>query len=168
MKDGDEWFTDSGDIAVYLEQKYPSPSVPENEEGMKAGVGIFGAFREYILNKDESRAESLKNDLENEFEKLDDYLKIQNEGPYMGGKTFDAADAAIIPRIYVAVIALGMIMNFQIKWIDVIGHYLKWELPGKYEKVKEYLNNAFEEDVWKKTLYSKDLIIDGWGKKLAS
>lgn len=106
LKDDEQYIPDSGAIVEYLENKFPTPSVPVDEDGLTAGNGIFGAFRNFFLNKDDDEEESLKSAFEEELKKFNEKLKSL-PGPFLGGATFNAADCLLLPRLYHAKTALG-------------------------------------------------------------
>eukprot|EP00210_Caulerpa_lentillifera_P005243 g5010.t1 len=151
LKDNEKYIPDSGAIVEYLEDKFPTPAVPVDEDGLAAGNGIFGAFRNFFLNKDAAQEESLKAAFEAELKSLNERLKVV-PGPFLGGSTFNSADCLLLPRLYHAKTALG--------------HFKKWTFPESLDKVENYLKQASETEVWKRCEYSPDLIIAGWGTKL--
>lgn len=120
LKDGEKYIPESGVIMEYLENKFPNPSVPADPESSEAISGIFSAFRNYFLNKDPSQEETLKETLHAELSKLENRLGSL-PGPFLGGETFNAADAEVLPRLYHAKTALG--------------YYKNWTFPEDCSKV---------------------------------
>ena len=114
LKEDETYLPDSGAIVEHLEEKFPLPSVPQNPEGLEAVNGIFGAFRSYFLNKEDEKEGELKEALNAELRKLEAFFKTTS-GPFLGGNTFDATDALILPRLYHMRVALG--------------HFKQWTIP---------------------------------------
>eukprot|EP00210_Caulerpa_lentillifera_P004548 g4338.t1 len=153
IKDGEVFVYESIRILDHLEQKYPQPAIPEDEEGMSAGGGIYGAFRRFLLNKDKSKDEALQRRLETELETLNTYLeKIEDEGCFFGGHSFNSADLALLPRLYRMKVALC--------------YFKQYEIPHSYPKVKKYLEEASKQPSWKKTICDQEEIIISWRNHL--
>lgn len=89
---------------------------------MSAGGGVFAAFRRFLLNKDKSKDGVLQERLETELGVLNEYLeRIEDEGCFFGGNSYNAADVALLPRLYRMKVALKS--------------FKEWEIPTSLEKV---------------------------------
>lgn len=149
LKDGEKWVPDSGVIVEYLEETYPSPSVPADAEGDEAMGGIFKAFKEFLFNKEDDKSKELESALLVELDKVESLLAARG-GSFLGGESLNAADAALLPRLYHMTTALG--------------EYKSWSLPDSLPKLVNYLSSASERASWKNTDYGKEMILKGWGK----
>lgn len=149
VKDGEKWVVDSGTICDYLEEKHPQPSVPTDEEGNQAIAGVFKGFREFLFNKEDSEEKQKEAALVAELAKVDALL-VKRGGPFLGGASFNAADAAILPRLYHMKTALG--------------EYKKWSIPESLPNLVTYMAKAAETPSWKSTDYGTAMILKGWGK----
>ncbi|GMH39707.1 hypothetical protein BSKO_07605 [Bryopsis sp. KO-2023] len=149
LKDGEKWVVDSGTIVEYLEENYPLPSVPADEEGDQATGGVFKAFREFLFNKEDSEEKEKEAALVVELAKVDALLKKRG-GPFLGGESFNAADASVLPKLYHMKTALG--------------EYKKWTIPDSLPNLLSYIAKAAERPSWKNTDYGTDMILKGWGK----
>jgi len=89
---------------------------------MSAGGGVFAAFRRFLLNKDKAKDGVLQERLETELGVMNDYLeRIEDEGCFFGGHCYNAADVALLPRLYRMKVALKS--------------FKEWEIPNSLEKV---------------------------------
>lgn len=90
--------------------------------GMSAGGGIYAAFRRYLLNKDKSKDGRLQDRLETELGVMNEHLaRIEDEGCFFGGHSYNSADIALLPRLHRMNVAL---------------HYFKqWQIPHIFPKV---------------------------------
>lgn len=149
LKEGEKWVPDSGVIVEYLEEKYPSPSVPADAEGTEAIGGIFKAFREFLFNKDDSKSAELESALLVELGKVESLLGARG-GQFLGGESLNAADAALLPRLYHMETALGK--------------YKDWSIPDSLPKLETYISSASQRTSWKNTDYGKEMILKGWGR----
>lgn len=120
LKVQEQYIPDSDVIVEYLEEKFPLPSVPADPEGLQSGSGIFGAFRARLLNTDTSQESTLEKALHEEIMKLEKRLASM-PGPFLGGDGFNAADAALLPRLYHTISALS--------------HFKSWSIPEDCPKV---------------------------------
>lgn len=149
MKDGEKWVVDSGTICDYLEEKYPTPTVAADAEGNEAIGGVFKGFREFLFNKEESDEKEKEAALIAELKKVDSLLANRG-GPFLGGESLNAADAALLPRLYHMRTALG--------------EYKKWTIPDSLPNLLSYIAEAEKRPSWKKTDYGPAMILKGWGK----
>jgi len=147
VQDGDHFVMESGNIADYICEKFPQPSIPTDEEGMSAGGGIFAAFRKFILNREESLNAELAERLEDELKRMNEYLST-HDGPFFGGTSFSSADIALLPRLYRMKVAL---------W-----HFKKWQIPDSCLKVKVYIEQAMQRPSFQKTVCGDQEIINTW------
>lgn len=139
---------DSDKIVVYLEEKYPDPSMKTNApEG--TGSKLFPAFRQYLQSTPEEQ-EQKKIALLEELKAINDYLAAPGKGPLFGGKTMDATDAAFAPKLYHCLVALP--------------HYKGFELPQDMTALWRYMACVQMQPAWQAVDYGTEKIIEGWGK----
>ena len=72
----------------------------------------------------------------------------------LGRKVLDSVRPVVqLPRLYHMEVALGK--------------FKEWQVPAQFGKLRAYLEAAKASDAFKNTKYAEDLIIAGWGAKLA-
>eukprot|EP00210_Caulerpa_lentillifera_P005194 g4964.t1 len=153
IQDGGVFVHESRRILDYLEAKYPQPTLPQDEDGMSAGGGVFAAFRRFLLNKDKSKDGILQERLETELGVLNNYLeRIEDKGCFLGGDSYNAADVALLPRLYRMKIALKSLKEYDI--------------PNSLTKVSQYLEKACRQPSWRKTVCDEEEIIASWRNHL--
>lgn len=146
LQEGESYLPDSDKIVVYLEEKYPSPSM-KSSVPVDVGEGLFPAFRGYLGAKvDEEPAK--KAEMERILQKMESYLRAH--GPLFGGETMNATDAALAPRLYHATVALK--------------YYKKWELPAELTALAKYMQYIKTLPAWHKSDYGEESIIRSWSK----
>eukprot|EP01025_Chloroclados_australasicus_P065819 TRINITY_DN897_c2_g1_i1.p1 TRINITY_DN897_c2_g1~~TRINITY_DN897_c2_g1_i1.p1 ORF type:complete len:223 (-),score=28.27 TRINITY_DN897_c2_g1_i1:50-718(-) len=120
IKVGEQYIPDSGKICEYLEEKYPEPSMKATKsEGL--GNTFFGAFRGFLLAKDEEAKEKEAALLE-ELKTLNDFLA--SNGPFFGGDSLDATDCSLAPKMY------------HMK--TTLSHFKNWEIPDQFPAIQQY------------------------------
>lgn len=74
-------------------------------------------------------------------------------GPLFGGKSINATDAVIAPKMYHTIVALK--------------HFKQWQLPAQMSAIQRYMGAVMQQPEWKATDYGQELIIKGWAAHLA-
>lgn len=144
VNDGDFWLPDSDKIVVWLEETYPEPSMVSAVPS-EVGAKLFPAFREMLKSTAEEQKEKAAT-LEAELKLVNDYLS--NNGPFFGGDTLNATDAAVAPKLHHINVALK--------------HFKGWSIPSEMTAIKLYLELLNEQPAWNKSLYSDETMIKGW------
>ncbi|KAK9810673.1 hypothetical protein WJX73_009341 [Symbiochloris irregularis] len=149
--DDGKWVVGSGDIADYLEDQIPEPSLGKAEDQTKVASGILPKFVQFLTADKADEAEKQKA-LETELDELNKFL--EGNGPYLGGDKFIAADAALSPKLH---------------HIDVAAKALKgYSIPSSLTAVHTYIQKVASRPSWKATQYSDDFVIAGWKGKMKS
>ncbi|KXZ54613.1 hypothetical protein GPECTOR_4g678 [Gonium pectorale] len=150
-EEGQPYMPDSDVIVVHLENKYPEPSM-KSDVPPEIGAKLFPAFRAILLGPEEERPEK-EALLAAELKAVNDYLEgHKDKGPLFGGQRLNATDAAVAPKLYHIVTALG--------------HYKGWKLPAELPAVARYLDAVKALPEWKATYYSEELLLKGWKRHM--
>lgn len=76
------------------------------------------------------------------------------QGPLLGGEVMCAADAAVAPKLYHALVCLP--------------HWGRWSLPAdRFPAVTRYMAALKQLPAWQKVDYGEEAIIKGWAPKVA-
>lgn len=155
LQSSDFWLPDSDDIAKWVEQQYPSPSLKSDVPADVTG-SFFGAFRGYLTAAKGSEEEPAKRAaLDAELKKIDAYLAAPGRGPLFGGAALNETDAAFAPKLYHAVVALG--------------HWKGWAMDAAmYPALARYWSAVTALPAWKATDYGAEAIIKGWGAHMGT
>jgi glutathione S-transferase len=151
MREGETLMPDSDKIVVYLEEKFPSPSMKPTAPA-ELGSKLFPAFRQYLFSQTAEEEAEKKAAFDAELKTVNDYLS-SHKGPLFGGDHMDATDAAVAPKLYHALTALP--------------HFKKYVMPAEYTAIIKYMEAVKQLPGWKNTDYGTDLIIKGWTRHLA-
>ncbi|XP_065886428.1 uncharacterized protein [Dysidea avara] len=148
---GDRKITQSAEIVIFAEEKYPNPTLrqPGNDKAMEVSQNIFNVFGAWAKNKEESKTGELKQAFIAELSKINDYL-VSNGGPMLCGKEWSISDCHFAPRIY----------HIQ----AVAKHYLKYNGVGEMPGIKAYMDFVFNSEPFKRTGYPEEYILEGWAK----
>ncbi|GAX76270.1 hypothetical protein CEUSTIGMA_g3714.t1 [Chlamydomonas eustigma] len=140
---------DSDKIVVYLEEKFPEPSMLSSApQGMTSK--IFPAFRQYLAAGSPEELETKKAQLLAELVAINEYLSAPGKGPLFGGLHLDAEDAAFAPKLYHILVAC------QPK-----GFVLPLELAALWR----YMGFVQTLPAWQDVDYGSLKILEGWSKK---
>ncbi|KAF6255694.1 dehydroascorbate reductase [Scenedesmus sp. NREL 46B-D3] len=150
INDGDFWLPDSDKIVEWLEQQHPNPSMASSVPADVTG-SFFGAFRGLLMASAEEAADK-KAAFLGELAKVEGYLAAH--GPFFGGEQLDATDAAMAPKMYHALTALG---HFKGLALD----------PSKFPAVSKYRELMKEQPAWKATDYGQEAVVKGWAAHMA-
>ncbi|XP_070567536.1 chloride intracellular channel protein 5-like [Ptychodera flava] len=154
LVDGERVLTDVSEMADYLEQTIPEPSLRStNKKAMMAGIDVFQRFSRFIKNDDSSKDEILRNSLQKEVASLDAFLKSEDSpGKFLDGDTMTQLDCNMLPKLHHIRVASK--------------HFKNFELPEEYDGLWAYLNAAYETEEFKDTMYPDEEVIHGWNKHL--
>ncbi|KAF8057748.1 DHAR1 [Scenedesmus sp. PABB004] len=148
---GDDWLPDSDAIVAMLEQQHPEPSMATSVPADVTG-GFFGAFRGLLMAKPEEAAEK-QAAFGAELGKIEAYLSAH--GPFFGGDHLDATDAAMAPKMYHALTALGHFKGLKLD-------------EAKYPAVARYRAALKDLPAWKASDYGMEAIVKGWARHMAA
>lgn len=153
IKEGDaDYVPDSDVIVKHLEEKFPQPSMVA-QAPPQLGAKLFPAFRGALMGPSPEEQAAKAAELQAELQALDDYLAARAEqGPFFGGKSLDATDAAVAPKLYHATVALG--------------HFKGWQLPSEFKALHKYLEEIQKLPAWQATDYGKESILAGWKRHM--
>ncbi|XP_006822957.1 chloride intracellular channel protein 5-like [Saccoglossus kowalevskii] len=154
LVDGDRVLTDVSEMADYLEQTIPEPSLRStNKKAMLAGIDVFQKFSRFIKNEDPQKDEILRKGLIKELLSLDSFLKSDNSpGCFLDGDTMTQLDCNMLPKLHHIRVASKRFKEFDI--------------PEDFEGLRTYLNAAYATEEFKDTLYPDDEVVHGWNKHL--
>lgn len=100
----------------------------------------------YLMNKDDAKDETLRNELEDALKHYEDAL-VESGGPYLLGKDFTLADLHVIPFIQRLVVTLK--------------HWKDYELPSdKFPKLIEWVETCNQRESVKGSSMTKDKTIE--------
>ncbi|KAG1677250.1 hypothetical protein FOA52_013449 [Chlamydomonas sp. UWO 241] len=135
---------DSDKIVVYLEDKYPSPSM-KSEGGIPEWMGkIFPAFRAFVNGPTDATFDAMIDTLKASEEAL---AKVK--GPLFGGTALNEIDAAFAPRLYHI-----MVMSFN----------KGFGFPPDLGFLWRYMGYIQTLDAWQQVDYGTKKIVEGWSK----
>lgn len=144
VNEADFWLPDSDKIVVWLEQRWPEPSM-KSTVPPEIGAKLFPAFREMLKCSEEAQREK-EAVLVAELQLVNDYLA--SHGPFFGGDALNATDAAVAPKLHHINVALA--------------HFKGWSIPDEMTSIKRYLEALKGQPAWQKSLYTDETMIKGW------
>ena len=144
-----EIIPDSGDIVTWLEAHHPNPPMAPAPGTEDLGANFFGAMKNAIVSPGDVIPTAEKEALEKELSALEAHLALR--GPWFGGSHIDAVDCMLAPRLFHMQVALSA--------------FKKWTLPEKYPYLIKYMKQLNGSDVFRRTSYAEQIIIDGWSPK---
>ncbi|KAJ8302177.1 hypothetical protein KUTeg_021164 [Tegillarca granosa] len=147
--------TDSAEITKYIDSQISEPycKIDYNGPAVEACSSMFGKFAAFMKNKDDSKTESLKEELVNELRKINDYLKSPtHDGKFLLGDTLSEIDCMVLPRL---------------RHVAVSGsHHKGFQIPDEFVALKQYIANGENDQVFKDTSCKPEEIIKGWAKHM--
>lgn len=146
---GDKVVPDSGEIVMYLEKEFPTPSLKVDQVPPAVSNLKFGKLFGLVTNKDASLEEGKKHELIEELEKLENVLK-SSFGRFILGDEPSAAECDLLPKLHQARVANKAIKGF--------------EIPKKFEALWRYFEAGDELPAFKTTKADDSEIIAGWKK----
>lgn len=139
---------DSDAIVLHLEEAFPEPrmvsAVPAH-----VGANLFPLFKAFLFAEptelEEKRAAFVAT-----LEGVDAWLAA-HDGPFFGGASLDATDAALAPKLYHAAVALR--------------HYRGLDVAAACPAVAGYLAAVAQHPAWRCVDYGAAAIIASWSHK---
>lgn len=147
--------TDSGEITKYIDSQISDPNCKIDYDGpaVQACSSMFGKFAAFMKNKDESKTESLKEELVSELRKIDEYLKSPaHYGKFLLCDSLSEIDCMVLPRLRHVVVSGS--------------HHKGFQIPDEFTALKQYIANGESNQVFKDTSCKPEEIIQGWARHL--
>lgn len=155
---------ESGDIAVYLDKKFPDPPLGCDGGAGPAAVaatsGFFPALAKMFVDSGQLDP-ALESDLLKTIESMETYLggKPATEGDFLLGKKISLVDCSVAPKLYHLDVVLE---NFFPGTHGKIFH------GSDFERVKKYVETMFGHPAFKQTKYAPEIVVWGWESHAAA
>lgn len=150
LKNNQDIFTESSDIAVYLDKTFPQPaffSGPEVDHISSKIAGTFPALAKFV--KTVEFQPELEQKLLAEIEKLDQVLGSSG-GKYLCCDTVSMADLSLAPKL------------FHLKTTLTEFSPTTLEKVMKFENFSKYLDTILSQDCISSCSYPSEVIVWGW------
>ncbi|XP_071800482.1 chloride intracellular channel protein 4-like [Asterias amurensis] len=149
----DRVISDVQTIVDYLEQVFREPClIPKKKALQQVGIDLYRKFTGYLKNTNPNKEEEMKTALNRELEKLN--LKLEESGKkYLDGDHLTQPDLRLLPRLHHVVVAGKIFKGYEIP-----------DEENKYGRLKRYLEDWKQEEVYQETKYSDRDIEFGWFK----
>lgn len=151
--------TDSLAIAEYLEKAYPhSPLTRQGaysyQEVIEKTSGFFPAVTAFIKNKDETKDDVLRAEVERQLDHMDELLR-STPGQYLAGIEMTLADLYLVPQLFHAVVALDHFKDFE---------FYNMEADPTRPALEFYCERMFSSEEFnnKRVYVNVDSIVHGW------
>ncbi|CAM9796652.1 unnamed protein product [Sphacelaria rigidula] len=155
LTDNGEAYTESSEIAEYIEYFYPEPtlSLKDNPDAMEKAKdvtkGVFGALARCVKNLDAVQDPDMVETVMQELKKVDAHLKSTG-GPFLTGKQMTLADCSFAPKLYHASTCLA--------------HFKNTVIPPEMESLHKYMDMIYSHEAFVKSTYPPDVVVWGWNK----
>ncbi len=154
------FFTEPLGIAEYIEQIYPHTSLTRQgiysyQEVLEKTADFYPTLKEYILNTDENKENSLKQKMSQQLDLIDELIRT-TPGKYLCGLEMTLADLYILPQLFHAMVVLE---RFKVTEI-----YRASPVDPLRPALENYLNRmlGLEQFNDKKAYYNVDQVVYGW------
>ncbi|CAM9274194.1 unnamed protein product [Chrysoparadoxa australica] len=150
-----EAYTESSEIARYVEYFFPEPSLTNGGDThllspntVQVTSGLFPALARCIKNTDCAKDPELVGAVVEELKRVDEWLK--KSGKYLTGDEISLADCSFAPKLYHAKTTLA--------------HYKNTVISPDLESLGAYMDAIFSHPAFIASSYPPDVVVWGWGK----
>ncbi|XP_038076637.1 chloride intracellular channel protein 4-like [Patiria miniata] len=151
---GDRVISDVQTIVDYLEQVFKEPCLkPKKTSLQQVGIDLYRKFTGYLKNTNPNKEDEMRSALNRELEKLNKALKDGGEHRFLDGDHLTQPDLRLLPRLHHVVVAGKIFKGYEIP-----------EDEDKYGRLKQYLENWKQTQVYQETKYSDKDMEYGWYK----
>jgi glutathione S-transferase len=156
--DAEQVVTESGKIADYLEERYPSPSLrpPGFDKAEEARKSVFGSFARYCKHSvvmGDGEAEAVSEEAERKQAllralcELDAHLE-SCAGPYAAGSQLSLTDCFLVPVLF---------------HLKVAGaHFKGLEVPSQFGALRAYMDTMHDSAIFRRTAPPSAMVRWGW------
>ncbi|PXF44523.1 Glutathione S-transferase DHAR1, mitochondrial [Gracilariopsis chorda] len=127
--------------------------VRENEplwNDATAAVGaVFKPFVTLMKNRDVSKEEQLRQDLDSALQKVE-HILAQTGAPFLLGEHVSALDCDVAPKLQHIMVAAS--------------HYKKYNVPTSCERLPHYMQRMRQTAAWRQSACADQVIVWGWSK----